>query len=292
MIIALHGHSRAGKDETANILKDYGFKRLAFGDNIRTILLDLNPPLPDIGMSLRDAVEEFGWDEVKAKSRESVELMIRLGQGARDHIDTNIWVSSVIPHLTNRCNYVITDCRQANEVEAIQERGGYLWKIVRPGTEPRGMDQLLEDFQDWDNIILNDATLTELRINVDHALSELKSHSTKDSMDRYKARKFKEDPDWRRRTHLQRRYGLTMEEFDQKLEEQDGVCALCLKRPQALLAVDHDHRCCPGLNSCGDCIRGLLCTGCNMMVGVIENDPEWAERAITWLDTRWRTEDD
>lgn len=29
-------------------------------------------------------------------------------------------------------------------------------------------------------------------------------------------------------------------------------------------AVDHDHRCCSGQDSCGQCIRGIICRDCNM----------------------------
>src|SRR4029077_2130187 len=35
----------------------------------------------------------------------------------------------------------------------------------------------------------------------------------------------------------------------------------------ALLAVDHDHNCCPGAHSCGKCIRGILCGTCNSALG-------------------------
>lgn len=34
--------------------------------------------------------------------------------------------------------------------------------------------------------------------------------------------------------------------------------------------VDHDHECCPGDASCGECIRGALCSRCNVFLGLIE----------------------
>lgn len=37
--------------------------------------------------------------------------------------------------------------------------------------------------------------------------------------------------------------------------------------------IDHDHGCCPGGNSCGRCVRGILCNRCNTIAAAIENDP-------------------
>lgn len=68
-------------------------------------------------------------------------------------------------------------------------------------------------------------------------------------------------------------YRLTATEYKQILDNQAGVCGLCGKTPDQegkSLAVDHDHSCCPGNRSCGACIRGLLCTRCNLAVGAYE----------------------
>ena len=34
--------------------------------------------------------------------------------------------------------------------------------------------------------------------------------------------------------------------------------------------VDHAHTCCPGKESCGDCIRGIVCFRCNTGLGLVE----------------------
>lgn len=75
-------------------------------------------------------------------------------------------------------------------------------------------------------------------------------------------------------TSLKERYGITAHEYEQILNKQHGCCALCGKdatRQKRRLHVDHDHRCCPMIGrSCGRCIRGLLCQGCNRLLGWYE----------------------
>lgn len=55
------------------------------------------------------------------------------------------------------------------------------------------------------------------------------------------------------------------------------------------LHVDHDHSCCwkgkhPGTKkSCGDCVRGWLCRGCNMSLGAMKDDIKKLEGLIAYL---------
>lgn len=79
-------------------------------------------------------------------------------------------------------------------------------------------------------------------------------------------------PDNGQRTNqLMSMYGLARPEYDAMYFEQDGLCAIC--QIWEATHVDHDHKCCttPG-KSCGRCIRGLLCGGCNLNVVIWETE--------------------
>ena len=74
-----------------------------------------------------------------------------------------------------------------------------------------------------------------------------------------------------RETHRLRTYGITPEEYQQMLEEQNGLCASC-HQPERMklrgrvkqLCVDHDH-------ATGK-VRRLLCHPCNAKLGWVENN--------------------
>jgi hypothetical protein len=83
---------------------------------------------------------------------------------------------------------------------------------------------------------------------------------------------------------LKHRYKITPEEYDRMLESQGNGCALCGRLEEDVkLSVDHDHSCCPGRNSCGKCVRGLLCMRCNAMLGVLESFPEMIPKVLAYL---------
>jgi len=84
-----------------------------------------------------------------------------------------------------------------------------------------------------------------------------------------------------------KRYGITVEQFDALLEMQDSKCAICKGKFWDEVSsphIDHDHTCCPQQQkSCGKCIRGLLCRGCNQLLGVAKDDIEVLKAAIKYL---------
>ncbi len=82
---------------------------------------------------------------------------------------------------------------------------------------------------------------------------------------------------------LKQKYNLSDTEFDSMLIAQDGNCAICGHKDSRGLSVDHDHACCPGRNSCGKCVRGLLCSRCNMGLGNLSDDIDVICKALDYL---------
>jgi hypothetical protein len=66
-------------------------------------------------------------------------------------------------------------------------------------------------------------------------------------------------------------------------EEQDGLCAICGGQ-DPFLVIDHDHSCCPGTQSCGLCVRAMICRDCNFGLGFFHDDPDRLTRAVEYLD--------
>jgi hypothetical protein len=87
-----------------------------------------------------------------------------------------------------------------------------------------------------------------------------------------------------RKAMLKRQYGMTPEDYEQMFDEQQGLCALCL-RPETdtypngvvkRLCVDHDHE--------TGRVRGLLCRACNVGMGLFGESAEMLRRAADHID--------
>lgn len=77
-------------------------------------------------------------------------------------------------------------------------------------------------------------------------------------------------------------YGLSVERVRELLAAGCGVCGSSER-----LHVDHDHGCCPAGSSprsCGRCVRGVLCHGCNTAAGLLAESPARATALARFLE--------
>lgn len=97
----------------------------------------------------------------------------------------------------------------------------------------------------------------------------------------------KENPRKILSARLKRQYNMTLEQYDKILEEQENGCAICGSEvTETPYFIDHDHKCCPGAKSCGECVRGLLCMMCNSALGMLKDDPEIIASALKYIVRR------
>lgn len=87
--------------------------------------------------------------------------------------------------------------------------------------------------------------------------------------------------------HRGRMHGKSRQWFEAKLAEQGNACAVCgTVAPAGRYGgwnVDHDHDCCPGGTSCGECVRDILCYKCNTFLGMAGDDPERMEAGAAYV---------
>lgn len=86
-----------------------------------------------------------------------------------------------------------------------------------------------------------------------------------------------------RNKNLLKLYGISLFQFDEMLSGQGGLCFICNIASEKWI-VDHDHACCPGKKTCGQCVRWILCYKCNAML--TQDDPKILRRAAELLEER------
>lgn len=88
-----------------------------------------------------------------------------------------------------------------------------------------------------------------------------------------------------RKSQLKLSYGLTIDEYDTMLLEQNSSCAICETTTPTgkwkVFAVDHDH-------TTGD-VRGLLCNECNRGIGLLKDNASLLRKAADYLDSYDKT---
>jgi hypothetical protein len=76
-------------------------------------------------------------------------------------------------------------------------------------------------------------------------------------------------------------------DFLELLAKQGGKCFICgTTEPVGQgdgWAINHDHQCCKGGKSCGNCVKGILCQPCNKGLRAFKNNPDLIKAAQHYL---------
>lgn len=79
-----------------------------------------------------------------------------------------------------------------------------------------------------------------------------------------------------RNTDYIRKFGITLDEYNEMFANQEGKCGICGKHSlEQHLSVDHSHE--------TKEVRGLLCQPCNLGLGKLGDNIEGIERALNYL---------
>jgi hypothetical protein len=95
----------------------------------------------------------------------------------------------------------------------------------------------------------------------------------KANRDKYRLKNIEDIRERSAHQHRQRTYGINQEDYENMLNGQDGVCAIC--KNGSKLWVDHSHS--TGM------VRGLLCPSCNTLVGYIETHGNLIDKAKNYI---------
>ena len=78
-------------------------------------------------------------------------------------------------------------------------------------------------------------------------------------------------------SRIKHKYGLTLKEFEDKAKQQNYACAICGKVDKDQpLCIDHCHETLK--------VRDLLCTTCNVGLGMFKENPNILLKALEYIE--------
>lgn len=91
----------------------------------------------------------------------------------------------------------------------------------------------------------------------------------------YDKKRYWKNPQAERERHTIRKYKVTQADYDAMVKNQKGVCAICKRKQEKALDIDHCHEI--------GAVRELLCSNCNRMLGYAKDNCQTLRSAINYL---------
>jgi hypothetical protein len=181
MLIGLNGRAGAGKDTVCDFIKEYGaqrdltVKREAFADRLKQSAARIFFPDVDVNLGVQwcNAIKMDGALLLVIENEggraghviSGREFLQRYGTEChREVFGKDFWIEAALEDLSADIT-VVTDVRFTNEADAIFDRGGEVWQIIRPGHDIAGTTHASErplDPTRVDQTLLNNGSLTSL----------------------------------------------------------------------------------------------------------------------------------
>ena len=129
LIIGLAGKAGHGKNYVADVLCDYypgmRFRKVAFADPLKQLYSIISGETVQDSPEWKNGMSNLGMTRREAFQKIGTDLF-------RKHLHEDIWIHALFSGLDLTQNYIITDVRFLNEVNAIRHAGGVVFRVMRP----------------------------------------------------------------------------------------------------------------------------------------------------------------
>lgn len=193
MIIGISGRMGSGKDTVANMIREidtryrtntppwappsqlrseskWVVKKYAGAlKKIASILTGVPESMFEIPEFKEKGMPE-SWRQSNGYLMTYREFLQRLGtEAVRNNIHHNAWVNALMSHCTYNDNWIITDVRFHNEMDAIKKKNGLILRVTRPDAEGKAyhISETELDNASFHYVIENEGSMTELRNKVE-----------------------------------------------------------------------------------------------------------------------------
>lgn len=174
--------SQSGKSTVARFLAaEHGFRPHPFAAPLRGML---RPMLLSLGLTEQQARFHMSQDKaaiIPELGCSGRHLLRTLGtEWGRQLVDPDLWIKCWAAQIeATRDSVVADDVRFPNEARMIQQLGGQVWMIRRPGQSSNTShpsEGLLDDWDGFSRVIVNGGDLAQLSQSVTVALHSPASH--------------------------------------------------------------------------------------------------------------------